>query len=355
LSTVIFLLRRLASALLTLLVVTVLLYGVSTLSSPEERAFLYIPAPRNDEMKISQGLINTAIKQHGFDAPFPIQYGRWIIALFKGDWGWSPTANTYVLPVLLRRSQATAELTLFSILAFIPAGLAFGALAGWRRDRWQDKSFRLAAYLAISLPPFILAVIFLGTFYAHLKMFPPGRISDVMGRVVDSSSFIHITGLLTVDSLLNGRLDVFGDVINHLAMPVLTLSLFHWATLGLVTRATMIEENGKDYIVTAASKGLSGRQIYRRHAFRNVLAPALNSSALSAVSLVTGVFVVESIYDYKGVSYLVRNALLAPAIDVPVVMGFTIYAVLMVLAIMLVLDLLQALADPRYRERLASQ
>ena len=354
-STGIFLLRRLASALLTLLVVTVLLYGVSTLSSAEERAFLYIPAPRNDEKPISQGLINTAIKQHGFDAPFPIQYGRWIIALVKGDWGWSPTANTYVLPVLLRRSQATAELTLFSILVFIPTGLAFGALAGWRRDHWQDKSFRLAAYVAISLPPFILAVIFLGTFYAQMKMFPPGRISDMMARVVDSASFIHITGLLTVDSLLNGRLDVFGDVVNHLAMPVLTLSLFHWATLGLVTRAAMIEENGKDYILTAASKGLSGRQVYRRHAFRNVLAPALNSSALSAVSLVTGVFVVESIYDYKGVSYLVRNALLAPAIDIPVVMGFTIYAVLMVLAIMFVLDLLQALADPRYRERLANQ
>jgi ABC-type dipeptide/oligopeptide/nickel transport system permease component len=138
-------------------------------------------------------------------------------------------------------------------------------------------------------------------------------------------------------------------------MPVLTLSLFHWATLGLVTRTAMIEENSKDYILTAVSKGLSGRQVYRRHAFRNVLAPALNSSALSAVSLVTGVFVVESIYDYKGVSYLVRNALLAPAIDIPVVMGFTIYAVLMVLAIMFVLDLLQALADPRYRERLANQ
>jgi len=316
---------------------------------------LYIPAPRNDEKPISQGLIDTAIRQHGFDAPFPIQYGRWVIALLKGDWGWSPTANTYVLPVLLRRSQATTELTLFSILVFIPFGLAFGALAGWRRDRWQDKSFRLAAYVAISIPPFILAVILLGTLYANLKMFPPGRISDIMARVVDSGAFIHFTGLLTVDSLLNGRPDIFRDVLYHLAMPVLTLSLFHWATLGLVTRATMIEETSKDYIMTAAAKGLSGRQIYRRHAFRNVLAPALNSSALSAVSLVTGVFVVESIFDYKGVSYLVRNALLAPAIDVPIVMAFTIYAVLMVLAIMFVLDLLQALVDPRYRERLASE
>ena len=344
-----------ASALLTLLVVTTVLYGVSTLSSPEERAFLYIPAPRNDQKPISMGLIKTAIKQHGFDAPFPIQYGRWLIALVKGDWGWSPTANTYVLPALMRRSQATAELTLCSILVFIPFGLAAGALAGWRRDRWQDKAFRLGAYVAISLPPFILAVILLGTFYANMKMFPPGRISDMMARVVDSGTFTHFTGLLTVDSLLNGRPDVFHDVLNHLAMPVLTLSLFHWATLGLVTRAAMIEETSKDYILTAAAKGLSGRQIYRRHAFRNVLAPALNSSALSAVSLVTGVFVVESIFDYKGVSFLVRNALLAPAIDVPVVMGFTIYAVLMVLAIMFVLDLLQALVDPRYRESLASQ
>ncbi len=354
-STGAFLLRRLASALLTLLVVTALLYGVSTLSTPEERAFLYLPAPRNDEKPLSQALIDNAIQQHGFDAPFPIQYGRWVIALFKGDWGWSPTANTYVLQALLRRSQATAELTFFSILVFIPLGLACGALAGWRRDRWQDKSFRLAAYIAISLPPFVLAVILLGTFYANLKMFPPGRISDMLARVVDSGEFTRFTGFLTVDSLLNGRPDIFQDVLSRLVMPVLTLSLFHWATLGLITRATMIEEIGKDYILTAAAKGLSGRQTYRKHAFRNVLAPALNSSALSAVSLVTGVFVVESIYDYKGVSFLVRNALLAPAIDVPIVMGFTIYSVLMVLVIMFVLDLLQALADPGYRERLAAQ
>jgi ABC-type dipeptide/oligopeptide/nickel transport system permease component len=355
LSTGVFLLRRLASALLTFLVVTVLLFGVSTLSSPEERALLYVKPSRNEENPYSQARIDAAIKLHGFDAPFPIQYGRWMINLLQGEWGWSPTANTFVLPALLRRSQATSELTLFSILFFIPLGLASGALAGWQRDNWQDKGFRMAAYVAVSLPPFILAVILLGTFYANLKMFPPGRISDLLSFVVDSKAFTHYTGLLTFDGLLNGRPDISQDVLYHLVLPVLTLSLFHWATLGLITRAAMIEETSKEYIMTAAAKGLSGRQIYRRHAFRNVLAPALNSSALSAVSLVTGVFVVESIYNYKGVSYLVRNALLAPAIDVPIAMGFTLYAVVMVLTIIFILDLLQALVDPRSRERLASQ
>jgi ABC-type dipeptide/oligopeptide/nickel transport system permease component len=355
LSTGAYLLRRLASALLTLLVVTLVLYGISTLSTPEERALLYVKPSRNEDQPFTQARIDAAIKEHGFDASFPIQYGRWMINLLQGEWGWSPTANTFVLPALLRRSQATSELTLFSILVFIPLGLASGALAGWQRDTWQDKGFRLAAYVAISVPPFILAVILLGTLYANLKMFPPGRISDMMARVVDASTFTHFTGLLTLDSLLNARPDVFIDVLNHLVMPVFTLSLFHWATLGLITRAAMIEETSKEYILTAAAKGLSGRQIYRRHAFRNVLATALNSSALSAVSLVTGVFVVESIYDYKGVSYLVRNAVLAPAIDVPIVMGFTLYVVVMVLAIIFVLDLLQALVDPRSRERLASQ
>jgi ABC-type dipeptide/oligopeptide/nickel transport system permease component len=85
-----------------------------------------------------------------------------------------------------------------------------------------------------------------------------------------------------------------------------------------------------------------------------VMGPALNSSGLSAVSLVTGVFVVESIYNYKGVSFLVRNALLAPALDVSIVMGFTIYSVIMVLVIMFVLDFVQALVDPRYREGMVS-
>jgi ABC-type dipeptide/oligopeptide/nickel transport system permease component len=274
--------------------------------------------------------------------------------MLQGDWGWSPTANQGVFPALLSRSQATAELTFYAILVFIPLGLAAGAVAGWRRDQGVDRIFRSGAYFAISLPPFILSVIVLGTLYAKFRLFPPGRISDSFLRIISEPSFIHFTGLLTIDSLLNTRLDIFHDVLNHLVMPVLTLSLFHWATLGLITRAAMIEEVNKDYILTAKAKGLRDNLIYRRHALRNVMGPALNSSGLSAVSLVTGVFVVESIYNYKGVSFLVRNALLAPALDVSIVMGFTIYSVIMVLVIMFVLDFVQALVDPRYREGMVS-
>jgi len=345
-----FLVRRLLSVLATLVVITAIIYGIVCLAPIESRARLYMGRRTRAFMppELEQRTIETIIREHGLNDPYPIQYLRWASRLVRGEWGWSPILRSDVLDVLLVRIPATVELTLYSLLLFIPLGLVSGAVAGWRRTRIADQVFRLVAFIGMSVPPFILGLVLLSLFYVGLHWFLPGYLSTVEGLVVRSSSFKTITGLLTIDGLLNGRLDISLDAIRHLVLPVVTLSLFHWATLGRVTRTSVIEELDKDYIVAAHARGLSPRRILWGHVLRNAAVPGLTSSALSAASLITGVYVVEVVFGWPGVSKLITDSMWQP--DVALAAGFAVYSVLAVLSLMVLLDIIQAIVDPRLRE-----
>jgi peptide/nickel transport system permease protein len=133
-------------------------------------------------------------------------------------------------------------------------------------------------------------------------------------------------------------------------MPVFTLAIVHCATLGRVTRAEMIEELNQEYVVAARARGIPEGRITWRHTLRNAIAPAMTSSLLSATSLLTGVFVVEILYEFHGVSDIaVRSMAYTP--DAPAALGFAIYSVVVVLLLMAILDLIQSFVDPRARER----
>jgi len=344
-----YVLRRLLVVPITFFLVTAALYGVIMLTPPETRAQLYLSGGRMDTQQALQRAIDRIIEERGLDDPYPVQYSRWVSNVLRGDWGWSPVQNDDVLRVLLRRTPATAELTLYSILLLAPLGLASGVIAGWKENRRPDHIFRSLAFVATSVPPFILGLILLTIFYAGLRWFPPGRLGLSEQALVRSSSFKTITGLLTIDGLLNGEAGVSQEALRHLVLPVVTLSLAHWATLGRVTRSAIIEELGKPYIVAARGRGLSTRRTIWFHALRNALLPALNSSALSAASLVTGVFVVEVVFAFPGVSEPITNSL-AHLPDTAMAMGFAVYSVMVVLPLMLILDVLQVFVDPRMRE-----
>jgi peptide/nickel transport system permease protein len=350
-----FFIRRVIYIFVAIVAATVVLYGIVAMTPAETRAQLYMP-PWDSPVGTGE-LLQTIIKEQGLDDPFPVQYVRWASRLLQGDWGWSPIMREHVLPAMLRRTPATVELTLYSLLLFIPLGLTSGAIAGWKRRRLPDRGFQLIAFIATSIPPFVLALVLLAIFYVALPWFPPGRNGMAARSIVSSSSFRTFTGLVTIDGLLNGRFDVTLDGLRHLVLPVVTLSLSHWATLGRVTRTAMIEELSKDYVNTARGKGLSMQEAVWVHALRNAFIPGINSSAVSAASLVTGVFVVEIIFAYPGVSKVIGLAPLnnvtyagAAVPDMAATMGFALYSILVVLPLMFLLDVLQALIDPRIRE-----
>ena len=348
-----FLIRRLLAVPVTIFIVTAVLYGIIMLAPVDARAELYMPRGNSNNPNLKPEVLRQQIiEQHGLDDPYPVQYLRWISRLVRGDWGWSPGFRVDVLEALQTRTPATVELTLYSVLLLVPLGIVGGALAGAGENRPVDYGFRLVAFVATSLPPFILALVLLGVFYASLNWFPPGRLSIAEEFIVTDSAFTAYTGLLTIDGLLNGRSDVAVSALRHLVLPAITLSLLHWATLGRLTRAAMIEEQGKDYVTVARGRGLRERMITWRHVLHNAMIPALNSIALSAASLMMGVFVVEVVFDFPGISELIVASMQGVP-DTPAAMGFAVYSVLLVLPVMLVLDLLQAVFDPRIREEIA--
>jgi ABC-type dipeptide/oligopeptide/nickel transport system permease component len=192
-------------------------------------------------------------------------------------------------------------------------------------------------------------LVLLSVFYINLGWFAPGRISILLGPDLLKEEFVTYTGMLTIDSLLNGRMDIFIDVSKHLVMPVFTLSLYYWATLGRVTRATVMSERNKGYVTAAYARGLSDHSVMWKHVYPNVLPPALVTLALSATAILTGAFVVEIIFNFNGVSRIIVSAM-SSVPDAPAALGFTIYSVIMVLLLTFLLDVLQAIFDPRVRE-----
>jgi peptide/nickel transport system permease protein len=349
-----FLLLRLLLVPLTLLVVTATLMALLTAVPPQVRALLYLPQRvLENTVQMNMDELRQAteryIKIHHLEDPFPVQYAYWVFSVFTHGGGYSPSVKGDVFDALLRRTPVTAELTLYSLLLFIPLGVASGLRAGWKSGGLLDSIFRSAAYVATSMPPFITALILLGIFYVFLGWFPTGRLGSTFGLEVLSPEFHHFTGLMTIDSLLNRRLDIFVDAVRHLVLPVVTLSLMYWATLGRIVRSTIISERRKEYLMAARARGIPERRLLWRHALRNVLSPTLSSSALAAASLFTGVFMIEIIFDLKGVADLVVHGS-SSGLDVPISMGFSVYSVCMVVLIMFVLDVLRIILDPRSRE-----
>jgi peptide/nickel transport system permease protein len=351
-----YLLLRLLLVPLTLLVVTATLMALLTAVPPEVRAFLYLPYRIQDRavelnMDELRQLTEPYIQKFHLEDPFFVQYAYWIASVFTHGGGYSPSVKGDVFEALLRRTPVTVELTLYSLLLFIPLGVMSGLRAGWRKGEFLDLRFRTAAYVASSLPPFIIAIFLIGIFYASLGWFPPGRLGIAFSQEVLAPEFHHFTGLMTIDSLMNWRLDIFVDSLRHLVLPVFTLSLVYWATLGRIVRSTIINERRKEYLTAARARGIPESRLQWRHALRNVLAPALSSSALAAASLFTGVFMIEIIFDLKGVADLVVHGT-ASGLDMPIAMGFSLYSVSIVLVVMFVLDVLRAILDPRSRESL---
>lgn len=345
-----FIARRLLAVPITLLIITATLYGILMLAPVELRAELYMPRSASNNPNYNPELIRQQIiKEQGLDDPYPVQYARWAGRLLRGDWGWSPGFRTEVLPALLARTPATAELTLYSVLLLVPLGIIGGGLAGARPQRLPDYVFRGLAFIATAMPPFILALVLLGIFYVGLRWFPLGRQGITEQYLVQAPTFKSYTGLLTVDGLLNGQPAISLDALRRLVLPCITLSMVHWATLGRVTRAAMIEEMTKDYVTAARGRGLRNSIITWRHMLHNAMLPALNSIGLSTASLIMGVFVIEVVFNIPGVSELiVASARGAP--DPPMAMGFALYSVGLVLPVMLILDIAQAVVDPRIRE-----
>jgi peptide/nickel transport system permease protein len=184
-------------------------------------------------------------------------------------------------------------------------------------------------------------------FYVSLRWFPPGRLSDWASQVVYLSSFHHYTSLLTIDSLLNGRLDIFWDAMRHMLMPILTLSYISWATFVRVTRSSMLETLRMEYVTTARAKGLRERDVIYKHAQPNAMIPVITLAGFQVIGLLGGVVITETVFNYPGIGQAAASA--AQQLDVITVLGFALFNGLILILSNLVVDVLYAFIDPRVR------
>ncbi len=349
-----YIIRRLLLVPLLLIGVTVLIFGMLQFLSPTERSALYVrDMPKNEQQ------LDGIIRKYGLDKPLPVQYWRWLVGvkdsttgewsggILRGDFGYSRTSSQPVIDLMKRRFPATLELALWSIVPIITGGVLLGVIAAVQHNKVADHVARVFSIIGWSFPTFVFGLLVLMIFYANLKWFPPGRLSDWANQAVMSPSFHTYTSLMTVDSLLNGRFDIFVDALRHLVLPVITLSYLDWALLLRVTRSSMLEVLRQEYITTARAKGLPRRTVVRKHALPNALMPVVTLGGMTIVGLMSGVVITETVFNYPGIGSAAAQAALR--FDVVTMLGFTLFIGFILVLANLLVDVLYATIDPRVR------
>lgn len=337
-----YIVRRLLILPLVLFGVTVFIFGIFSLLDPVMRASLYV----RDVPKTADAL-QRIIHKYGLDDPIHIQYWRWINQVVRGNFGWSKTAQRPVLQAIGYYLPASLELALWAMVPVILGGIVLGILSALHHNRPLDHTTRVFALIGWSFPSYVYGLLLLMVFYATLRWFPPGRISDWVSREVIVGTFRQYTGMYTLDAILNLRLDVFADALRHLVMPVLTLSYIQWALLLRVTRSSMLETLRQEYVMTARAKGLKEWVVVYKHATRNALIPVVTMGGLLLIGLLNGVVITETVFNYPGLGQWAARA--ATTFDMLSVLGFSLFGSTLLVFGNLAVDVLYAVIDPRIR------
>jgi peptide/nickel transport system permease protein len=337
-----FIIRRLLILPIVLFGLSLIIFGMISLLSPGERATLYITQPPR-----TQAQMDLVIQTYGLDKPLPIQYWNWLTNILHGNLGYSKTAQQPVMSAIANFFPATLELALWSFLPILFIGIWLGILAATHQDRLIDQVARIFSIIGYSFPSFVFGLLALMIFYAKLQWFPPGRLDTWAELVVQLPSWHSYTGMYTVDSLLNGRPDIFIDSLRHIFLPALTLAYINWALILRVTRSSMLDVVRQDYVNVARAKGLSERRVINRHALPNAMIPVATIGGLLLFSLMNGVVITETVFNYHGMGLWVGQSALQ--LDVVSVLGVTLFEGTILVLANLVVDVLYAFLDPRIR------
>ena len=349
-----YIIRRLLIMPITIVGVTVLIFGMLQFLKPGERAALYVrEIPHNDQA------MDNIIHRYGLDRPIWEQYWNWLVGrkdpvsgeivggILRGDFGYSRSASQPVIDLVKRRFPATLELSLWAVVPIISVGVWLGVIAAVNQNKLIDQLARVFAIVGTSFPTFVFGLLMLMIFYANLHWLPPGRVSDWAAAVIQSSSFTSYTNLITIDALLNLRLDIFLDALRHMILPVITLSYISWAALLRVTRSSMLETLRQDYVVTARAKGVQERDVINQHARPNAMIPVATLGGFTVIGLLSGVIITESVFAYPGMGRAAADA--AVQLDVVTVLAFALVNSAILILSFLVVDVMYAFLDPRIR------
>lgn len=302
-----YVLKRLVTSVFTLLAILLVLFVLMQLMPG---------SPFNDE-KLNDSQREALYAKYGLDDPIVIQFGRYVGNMLHGDLGvsYKISKNTPISQMLQTRLPVSLFIGGFAVSIGAVIGLILGLIAALNHDTIWDSLATIISVIGVSVPSYVFALALSYTLGFKLRWFP---------------------------MLYNLK-----DSFNSSVLPSISLSMFTMASIARFTRSEMLEVLGSDYMLLAESKGISGFSLIFRHALRNALIPIVTVLAPLVVDLMTGSLVVEKIFSIPGVGSLLVNAIQSNDYNVVISLSF-IYSALYIL-IMLAVDILYGIIDPRIR------
>jgi peptide/nickel transport system permease protein len=300
------------------------------------------PALANLGQDPTQSQIHTFDQHNGVNEPFFEQFGLYMSHLLHGDLGSSQQTGDPVTHDLGQVIPATAELAVLSILLALVFGIAFGLAGALWRDRPIDHVLRIFSLIGVSVPTFWLALVALYVLFYQLGVVPGGtRLSPDLVAPHD------VTGMYTVDALLEGNLTVFWNALEHLILPAVILATANLGLLTRYTRSAVLEVMDQDYIRAARAKGLPARSIVFRHILRAALPSIVTVIGLAFANVMTGAVLVEDIFSWPGLGQY--GYLSAIHLDLPAIAGVSLFIAGVYVTVNFIVDILYGLLDPRIR------
>jgi len=297
-----------------LLVVAVLVFALLRLAPGDPAAIMAGDAATAEQIaSIRAGL--------GLDRPMVVQFGIWLGKVLSGDLGESFYFRIKVATLIGQRLEPTLALATLTIVIAVFLSVPLGVLAAWRQGGWLDRALMGFSVLGFSIPVFVLAYLLIWLFSLELGWLP-------------------VQGYARIG---NG----FAPFLRHLLLPATTLSVIYIALIARVTRASMLEALGEDYIRTARAKGLPELRVLVRHALANAAVPIATVIGIGIAILIGGVVVTESVYAIPGLGRLTVDAVLAR--DFPTIQGVILFFSVVYVLVNLLIDLSYVLLDPRIR------
>jgi peptide/nickel transport system permease protein len=331
-----YVLRRSVMAVFVLVSISILTFLIARVVPSDPAAAWVGPHPTQEQ-------INRARELLGLDRPLHEQYLRYMTGLVRGDLGTSIITHQSILTDIKTYLPATLELVFAAMLIAVLVGLPLGVLSGARKGSWLDHSTRLVSVAGVSIPTFWLGLILQLIFFSWLGLLPlSGRNSTAVALF---SPVQTVTGFYLIDALITGNWVAFWDGLHHLILPALTLASFAMGLTIRMTRSTMIETLNEKFILAARAAGIPERTVLFVLTLKNAIVPTITLLGLTFVYSLTGAILVEVIFSWPGLGTYVTSAVLS--LDFPVIVSVTLVVTVFYVVVNLLLDLSQAVIDPR--------
>jgi len=279
----------------------------------------------------------------GYDKPLLVQYGEYLRQVFTGRFGTTLTDNRPVSQVIAQNGAATLELSTTAMLVAILVGLPLGMLAGRLRDTWVDTASRLFGIVIYAAPVFFLGLLAQLLFGHILGLLPTSGQASPLTQL----DITPHTNILIIDAAIDGRWADIPDLLAHLVLPATTLGLVIAGVMVRLVRVNVIQALKGDYVEAARARGLRERRVVISHALRNALVPIITVTGLQAALLLSGAVLTEDTFNWPGIGNQLLQYL--ENRDYIAVQGIITMFALVVVAISLLIDFLNAWVDPRVR------